>query len=241
MRAKRFSAEHDAWLREHNSPAMTIRELTSKYNHVFGESRSDDVMKSHCREVLGLKRADRGYTAEMDEWLCENAPTHSAKDTAWLFNKHFNANRSTEAIKVRCNKILKTGFKNIKNDTSKQVGTEVLRSGYVWVKVARKKPRPGERSAEINWRPKAHIVWEKHYGQMPPSGHTIVFLDGNRQNVVIENLYAVSGVVNREMSKKSWWSTNGELTLTAIKWCELLYAVKEIKTNNMDMSEKEEV
>ena len=75
---------------------------------------------------------------------------------------------------------------------------------------------------------KSHVVWEQHYGSAPPEGHTIVFLNRDTKDCSIENLYAVSPRVLREMSKKKWWSTDRELTLTAIKWCELFYAMKDL-------------
>ena len=82
-------------------------------------------------------------------------------------------------------------------------------------------------SSVVNWRQKSHIVWEQHYGSAPPEGYTIAFLNRDTKDCRIENLYAVSPRVMREMSKKKWWSTDRELTLAAIRWCELFYAMKE--------------
>ena len=72
-------------------------------------------------------------------------------------------------------------------------------------------------------------MWELYHGGMPPEGYNIIFLDGDRTNFDKNNLYAVNGKVLREMSKKKWWSTNPELTLAAIKWCELFYTIKELE------------
>ena len=149
------------------------------------------------------------------------------KDMTALFNQTFGTNRSEFVIKVHCNRSLKIHFLGNHFQAGDPIGTEVIRSGYVWVKVSNKIPQKGERSGDINWRPKSHIVWEQHYGCMPPEGHIIVFLDGNKMNTDIKNLYAVSGKVNREMSKKAWGRSDPEFTLAAIKWCELFYAVKE--------------
>lgn len=58
------------------------------------------------------------------------------------------------------------------------VGAErVSSAGFVQVKVA----QPNR------WRPKHTLVWEKPHGPIP-EGHKIEFIDGDRQNVCLENL-----------------------------------------------------
>lgn len=227
MKAKPFTAEQDRWLRKHHHPDRIIRDLTAEYNAFWGEERSVDVMKHHCKRI-GLQQERRNFTEEQDEWLKERSGTLSIKDMTALFNKTFGTHRSEGVIKVHCNRSLKIHFLDSHFQTGDPIGTEVIRRGYVWVKVSNKIPQKGERSGDINWRPKSHVVWEQHYGCMPQKGHIIVFLDGNKLNTDIKNLYAVSGKVNREMSKKAWWRNNAEFTLTAIKWCEMFYAMKGV-------------
>lgn len=169
------------------------------------------------------------YTKEQDNWLKENAPKLSRKGATDLFNAKFNQCRSESSIKVHCNKILKIGFRNIKYDNSLPIGTERIRGGYIWVKIKDDMPKPGEYAGYINWKQKAQIVYESVYGKIPDN-YLIVFLNRDTLDCRIENLYAISPRVNREMSKKNWWSSNPELTLTAIKWCELFYALKDVKT-----------
>lgn len=173
------------------------------------------------------------YTAEQDVWLRENAPKMSRKKATELFNEVFSESRSEGAIKVRCNKILGIGFARVQfgmaNGSALPIGTERVRSGYVWVKVQGEKPNGGKAAGYANWKQKAQIVYEKTYGEIP-KGHLVVFLNRNTLDCRPENLYAVSPQVNREMSKKSWWSKDPELTLTAIKWCELFYAIKDLRS-----------
>lgn len=226
-KAKPFTAEQDAWLRKHHAPDRIIRDLTVEYNAAFGEKRSVDTMKHHCRRI-GLEQERRNFTPEQDTWLREHSGQLSCKDMTSAFNATFGAHRSEGVIKVYCNRKLRIGFlNNHYGRGGEPIGTEVIRQGYVWVKISNKIPKEGERSGQINWKQKAHLVWEQHYGSMPPEGYTIVFLDQNKLNTDISNLYAVSGRVLREMSKKSWWRTDPDFTLTAIKWCELFYAMKD--------------
>lgn len=71
------------------------------------------------------------------------------------------------------------------------VGSErVNRDGYVEVKVAE---RPSGRGpAHDNWRPKAHIVWERANGRALRPGEVVVFADGDRSNLDPGNLVAMT-------------------------------------------------
>ena len=228
MKAKQFSAEQDEWLRNHHSPDRTIREFTTEYNSFWGESRSNETMKHHCKRI-GLQQKCRTFTEEQDKWFAERNGKLSVKEMTMLFNQTFKQNRTEGVIKIHCNRNLKIRFLDSHFQEGDPIGTEVVRCGYVWVKVSNKIPKEGEQSGYLNWRQKSHIVWESHYGCMPPKGYSIVFLDGNKQNTDVNNLYAVSGKVLREMSKKQWWKSDPNLTLAAIKWCELHYVLKGLE------------
>lgn len=219
--SKSFSAEADNWLIKNHSPSEIIRDLTDRYNLTFGENRSIDTMKHHCR-LIGLKQSKR-FTEEQDNWLIENAPKLSVAETARQFNMVFGANRTAEVLKVRCNRNLRIFHANKKYALGFPVGSETVLNGYTWVKVA---DVPYQKDSFYkNWKQKQRIVWEKHNGSLP-DGWNVVFLNGDRSNCAIENLYAVDGRTRREMAKKKWWSTNPEITLTAIRWCELFHAIR---------------
>lgn len=224
---KPFTAEQDDWLRRNHSAEKLIRELTAEFNAAFGEDRSADTMKHHCRKLM-LQRNNRFFSEEEDRWLSEHSRDGSYLEVAAEFNRIFGQTRTPGVIKVHCNRALHAGFKNQKYSNSFPIGTEVIRCGFVWVKVSNIHCEKSGKltSSVVNWRQKSHIVWEQHYGSAPPEGYTIVFLNRDTKDCRIENLYAVSPRVMREMSKKKWWSTDRELTLAAIRWCELFYAMK---------------
>ena len=226
-KAKPFGAEADNWLIKHHCPSEKIKDLTVTYNWMFGENRSVDTMKHHCRK-LGLKQERRNFTLEQDAWLVKNAPALSVEDTARAFNATFCTNRSAQVLKVRCNRNLRIFHANKKYGLGCPIGSETTLNGYVWVKVSDTSHKKD--SFYKNWKQKHRIVWEERNGPVP-DGCNIVFLDKNHSNCAIENLYAVNGKILREMSKKSWWSDNPEITLAALKWCELFYAIKEAKTD----------
>ena len=64
----------------------------------------------------------------------------------------------------------------------REVGSErIIRDGYIEIKVA-----------EPNvWDLKHRVIYREHYGEIP-SGHNIIFADGNKMNFDIDNLIAVS-------------------------------------------------
>lgn len=147
------------------------------------------------------------YTAEQIEWLRVNYPRMDRYSMAEAFNKDFNDDRTVEALVAACknrkirsgrdsrfkkgHRTWNTGTKGLVKPNSgcfqkgnqpqnhTPVGHERIDSqhGYIWKKVA----EPNK------FRLKHQLVWEKHNGVIP-KGMVLWFIDGNRQNCVIENL-----------------------------------------------------
>lgn len=77
------------------------------------------------------------------------------------------------------------------------VGTEVVdRDGYRKRKVRDDAP-PGQ--SRHNWKFVHVLVWEEHRGPVP-KGHAVVFRDGNRKNIRIDNLELVN---RRDLMKRN--------------------------------------
>jgi len=69
------------------------------------------------------------------------------------------------------------------------IGTEVIGSdGYLKRKI-RDDAAPG--MSRKNWKFVHVILWEEHHGPIP-AGHAVIFKDGNRENITIENLDLIS-------------------------------------------------
>lgn len=85
----------------------------------------------------------------------------------------------SEEAQERC---MRTTFKdgNIPRNAY-AAGTEIVRGGRVYVKVA------GRRKLML----KQHYVWEQHHGKIPQD-HVVKFKDGNSMNCDIGNLYIMS-------------------------------------------------
>ena len=70
------------------------------------------------------------------------------------------------------------------------IGTErITKEGYLQRKVNDDMP------LQRRWKMVHHIIWEESYGPIP-KGHVVVFKNGDRQDVRIENLELISRVEN---------------------------------------------
>jgi hypothetical protein len=100
----------------------------------------------------------------------------------------------------------------------KPVGSERIVDGYVWVKVAEPK----------EWKEKHRIIWEAEYGYIP-EGCVIIFADGDKQNVVLENLMMVTRGELAIMNQKGLISNNPELTEAGVLIADIQKRITEIK------------
>lgn len=182
------------------------------------------------------------YSEEEKQWLIEQDKSLSYAELTEKFNKEFDCNVSKSSISDLMGKRLKV-FRNSNNKTKTQfkhgrkrrlpIGTEIVKAGYVWVKVA-DNYYEGKMTNEkymTNWKRKQDIVWENNYGDIP-HGMFVIFLDQNKMNCALENLYIVNRSVHVIMCKNKWYLDNPELTLTAIKYCELLRTIKNYKSHS---------
>lgn len=105
----------------------------------------------------------------------------------------------------------------------KPVGSERIDSkdGYILVKVRDDGTWP-ER-----WRLKHRVLWESVHGPIP-KGHRLIFLDGNKLKVTIENLKLVTFAQSAVMCKKGMFSSDPKLTETGSVLAEVI-----IKTNQV--------
>jgi hypothetical protein len=87
------------------------------------------------------------------------------------------------------------------------LGAERLTSRDLYVKVKVGEPN--------RWRFKHLLVWEAHHGPVP-RGHAVIFLDGNRSNVTIENLELISRRELLYLNRNGFADVPGDIRPTAI-------------------------
>ena len=81
---------------------------------------------------------------------------------------------------------------------------------------------------EKRFYPKRRYVWEQLHGKIPPY-HSVICLDNDLMNCEPSNLYCIPNSFKAILSRNNWWSNDAEVTMAAIKWCELHFAIKELK------------
>ncbi|HHV35446.1 MAG TPA: HNH endonuclease [Syntrophomonadaceae bacterium] len=184
----------------------------------------------------GVPNARKQYTQEQLDYLEElSAKGLFNTEITKLFNKKFGTSRTENAIQnMRTKYGIKTsarnywkkghepwnkGLKGINiggKETQfkkgnmpknyKPVGTEIVDAdGYTKVKIADPK----------QWKMKHVLIWEVAHGPVP-EGHTVIFGDGNRQNLKLENLVLVSRAQLVRMNQLGLIKNNVELTKTGI-------------------------
>lgn len=99
----------------------------------------------------------------------------------------------------------------------KPVGTEALRSdGYTWVKVA----EPNK------WREKHRLLWEAANGPVPP-GHALIFADGNKQNITLENLILVTRAQLARLNQNNLIGGSADLTRAGLLVADIIAKIAE--------------
>ena len=78
------------------------------------------------------------------------------------------------------------------------------------------------------WKPKHRIVWETANGSVP-KGHTIIFADGNRLNISIDNLLMVTRAQLAIMNKRGLISNEPEATKAGILVADIFMKISERK------------
>lgn len=91
------------------------------------------------------------------------------------------------------------------------VGSErVTKDGYMEIKVE----EPNK------WELKHRVIWEQENGEIPKD-HIVIFKDGNKENVNINNLLLIKKSVNAVMNHTNLHEFKGEFKETATKIAEL--------------------
>ncbi|EPH66144.1 hypothetical protein D931_01383 [Enterococcus faecium 13.SD.W.09] len=200
---------------------------------------------THSERRRRANQSRRLFSTEQEAFIRKNAKGKTNKELTELINRTFDLQLTIAQIKgwkanhkvssgltgyfekghVPINKGTKGMFNVGGNKTSfkkgeparnhKPVGTERIdRDGYVIVKVQDDGPW------HKRWRPKHKLEWEKVHGEIP-KGYVLIFLDGNKQNITMDNLKLVTQGQNLQLNRKQWRSENPEATLAGVSLAQL--------------------
>ena len=197
------------------------------------------------------------YSEQQIDFLKTNSFGRTRKELTMLFNKRFSTNKSIQNIKAFCNNrgfncgnngqyknkhkpwhsglsgdeykkhYTKESFERshvgITNHRKYKIGDTVIRHGIPHVITSTEKKTPIDKRVMS----KRRYVYTQYHDKIE-KGHKILVLDGDAKNVSLDNLYCVPDKYIPILNKNHWLTDNPEHTLAALKWCELLYALKEV-------------
>lgn len=181
------------------------------------------------------------YTSEEDEWIKDHIDDDTYERLKDSFNHIFGADVSYQSFTSHVLKQLKLNKTVNRGNIPKgkrlcknmlPVGHESFQDGHIWIKIADnvndcKNRRMPSKLHDPNWMRKDHLVWMNSGNNLPSKSEVLIHLDGDKLNCEVDNLYLTTRKINLMLSKNKWRFNDRELTLVAIKWCELFYARKE--------------
>lgn len=105
---------------------------------------------------------------------------------------------------------------------ARKVGEERINvEGYIEIKT-------GEPD---KWEYKHRVVYKEKYGEIPP-GHNVIFLDGNRQNLNIDNLKLVTKNEDLIMNRNKLFSNDKNITNTGCLLAKIIAKQQELKNSD---------
>ena len=161
------------------------------------------------------------FSVEQTDFLLKNYEGISTEKLTELFNDTFKVAFTVQQIaNFKSRRKLKSGYSRSNWIPShKPIGTETLvADGYIKVKIA----EPDQ------WEHKHRLVWEQTNGQIPEN-HSVIFLDGNQQNCVLENLALVDANTHGYMFKNGYYTTDRGLTESGIAVSKLERKIRELE------------
>jgi len=241
---KKYSEEIHRFIAE-NVQGRTTKELVELVNAKFGPIFTELKMKAYKKNHnlksgtptgLPAGRPTKLYPAEIKEFIEKNHKGVGPKDMAELLNKTFGTNYTKKQLKsyyknhkinsgltghfqkghIPANKGLKGYYspgcekgwfkKGHKPINHKPIGSERIdKDGYTLVKVA-----------EPNvWKLKHKVIWEEKNGKVP-EGYVLTFLDGDKNNITLDNLALISMAESLELTRSNLRSTIPEFAKTGI-------------------------
>lgn len=185
------------------------------------------------------------YTKEQIEFLVKNVYGRSCRELLELFFERFGIKLSYAQLRNFIgNRKLKTGLdtrfkkgnvpfnkgkkgvggwkptqfkKGYKPHNYKSIGSERVNvDGYVEVKVA----------DSNKWKSKHIVVWENHSGAVP-KGHAVIFADGDKRNININNLILVSRRQLLYLNRYKLIQNSAQLTKIGIMIADLMIKATE--------------
>ena len=192
-----------------NNYLTPAKDLAAMFNKKFGTCLTANNIKT----FRGNNRLNSGLTGRFEKG-----------QKSWNKGKKWEDFMSEEA-QVNCRKT--TFKKGNKSWNCDPIGTEKWKSskknkndeGFLYVKVQ-------DGTKQNNWKQKHRLIWEEAHGPIP-KGYKVIFKDGNRHNITLDNLALVSNSQMLILNRHNLIFDNQELTESGINIAKVMDKVNE--------------
>lgn len=224
-----YTREEAEWIKEHINDAP-FDVLADMFNQVFPRRKRTGSGLRWLARQEGIEKDKRFvgfvYSEEHIAFLKEYRRGNSVSALTDMFNKRFGTSLSKASVE---SKLHKAGI----YEPSFPIGSETVENGIVFVKVY------DTGKTRKDWVQKHRLIWEKAHGKLRRR-EAVLFLDGDRRNFSLDNLYKVSAGVASNLRVYGWLFTGQrELQECAIKWCECVEYIKQHYNPDFHMQEWE--
>ena len=203
-----WSEEEKKYLKE-ITPGKHYKEIQELMKNKFNlEFTMNQIKGAICRYKLNT-----GFTGRFQKG---DIPFNKGKS-----QKDYMSAESIEKTK-------KTRFKKGQPPINwRPVGSErITKDGYTEIKIA-----------EPNvWELKHKVLWEREHGSIPPK-HVVIFADGNKENLDINNLMLISREKLLIMNTNELIKKDAELTKTGALIADVIIKTREMKKQESDTHE----
>jgi len=159
---------------------------------------------------------NRRYTEEEKLFLGEAIKKgRRLSEATEMFNEHFSPPATKGMLQDLCERL---GLRCVYQNMPQPVGSERVRQGRVYVKTVGGK-----------WVGKHVLIWEGANGKVP-QGHAVIFADGNKRNMALDNLLLVSKAELRFMNRKRLISACPDMTRLGHAMAGMRIAAKKAVT-----------
>lgn len=224
---KSWTVKEEKWILENYYLYESLNDLLNDFNKIFVRKRTLQGFSMHCQNRLKLKRYIP-FTEEENQWIKDNIDNYKYEDLSIEFNKIFWRNTTKSSMQTYCSRKLGVNKEIPERFCTVPIGATKTKAGYTYIKTKEIDYNDENitRRAELTYEPLSRVIWRQYYGEIPDDCQ-IIFLDNNKTNYDIENLYCIKRKYLPYMKCNHWFSKNPDVTLTALKWCELMYATQE--------------
>lgn len=183
--------------------------MLNKRGHIYTEEEIN-FLKEYClghtrKEIIEAFKQEFGWELTIAQLKGQMRKHRLATGHSGRFGDNGHYSRGHKMSEEQYKKSQPTMFKkgNIPPNRA-EVGTEVIKEdGYIKVKVA----QPNK------WRMKHVLIWEAANGPIP-AGSCLVFLDRDRANCDLSNLYLVTRTALKIINQNQMFGENVEVNRT---------------------------